>query len=86
MGYHFVPVVDFHGEMHRCSQHRVFGVGGMNFPIADAELQLPLIGFRTPVVEFGSQHLFIPLPGSVAVSDLDINMLNYRDSGHTRPS
>ena len=55
----------------------------MNFPIADAELQLPLIGFRTPVVEFGSQHLFIPLPGSSAVGNLNINMLNYRDPSIT---
>ena len=56
----------------------------MNFPIADSELQLPLIGFRPPVVEFGSQHLLIPLPGLIAVGYLDINMLNYRDSGHNR--
>ncbi len=58
----------------------------MNFPLANAELQLSLISFRTPVVEFGSQHLFIPLPGSITVGDLDIDMLNDRDSGHTRTS
>jgi hypothetical protein len=58
----------------------------MNLPTADLQLELPVVEFRTTIQELGTEYLLIPLPGSLAIADGDIDMLNEGDPGHDTSS
>src|SRR5919108_3594351 len=61
---------------------RVGGMGGMNLPAADAQLELSAVELRPTVQKLRSQHLLIPLAGPLPIADLDINVLYHRNPGH----
>jgi hypothetical protein len=76
MGDHLIPVRNLHREMDRRHPRRVSGIGGMDFRAADPQLQLPFIELRATVQKFRTQHLLVPLPGALAIADLDIDVLD----------
>jgi hypothetical protein len=55
-------------------------MGAVDFSAANPQLELSLVQFRATVKELRSQYLLVPFPRSVLVANLDIDVLNHRNS------
>ena len=58
-------------------------ISGMNLCAPDPQLELPFIEFRAAVQKFRAQYLLVPLPGALAIADLDIDVLDQCHPGHS---
>jgi hypothetical protein len=84
IGDHVIPIVNLERKMTRWGGIR--GIRRMNFPAPDLQLELPFVEFGTTIEELGTEYLLIPLPGSLAVTDGDIDMLDEGNPGHPMSS
>ena len=84
VGDHFLPVVNLDREMARWG--RVGSIRRMNLSTSDLQLELPVVKFRPTVQELGAEYLLIPLLGSLAVTNRNIDMLDKGNPGHRMPS
>src|SRR5712691_12600593 len=83
VGNHFLPVRDLHREMDRWYPNWISNISRMNLRAPYPQLELPCIEVRATVQKFCVQHLLIPLPGPLAVANLDIDVLDQCHPGHS---
>src|SRR5882672_1735208 len=70
------PVVHLNGKVHRRDTDGLRRLGKVHLPRADAQLELTSVERWTAVQELRTEHFFVPLPRTLPIANLDIDMMD----------
>src|SRR5262245_57428692 len=83
-GEHGVPVVDLKGEVAGWNRGRLRPFGEVDLAGAEAQLELTSVERRSPVQELGAEDFRVPIAGALAVTDLDVDVVDQLGPEHGR--
>src|SRR4030095_15907592 len=71
-----LPVVHLNRKVHRRDTDGLRSLGKVHLPRADAQLELASVEGWTAVQELSAEHFLVPLPCTLPIRNLDIDMMD----------